>query len=77
MRNNPKYGIIRGERVIVMNISGVASAASGVGAAGVQYMASLKVMDMAQEAFKDAAEELLRAMDALITGLGQNIDILV
>ena len=59
-----------------MNISSVASASSAMGAASVQYMASLRVMDMAQEAFKDAAEELLAMMDAMITGLGQNIDVM-
>ena len=61
--------------MIAVNISSIASAASGVSAAGAQYVASLKVMDMAQEVFKEAAEELIGMMDALITGLGQNIDI--
>ena len=60
-----------------MNISGIASATSNMSAAGVQYMASLKVLDMAQDVFKEAAAELIDAMDAIITGLGQNIDIRV
>ena len=58
-----------------MGISGIASAASSMDAAGVQYMASLKVMNMAQDVFEEAAAELINAMNAIITGLGQNIDI--
>ena len=60
-----------------MDISGVASAASNMSAAGVQYMASLKVMDMAQNVMEEAAAELIDSMNAIITGLGQNIDISV
>lgn len=58
-----------------MNISGISSAASNMSAAGVQYMASLKVMGMAQDVFEDVAAELIDSLNAMITGLGQNIDI--
>ena len=40
-------------------------------------MASLKVMDMAQSVVEEAAAELIDAMNAIITGLGQNVDISV
>ena len=60
-----------------MDISGIASSASNMSAAGVQYMASLKVMDMAQSIVEEAAAELIDSMNAMITGLGQNIDITV
>ena len=60
-----------------MDISGISSAASNMSAAGVQYMASLKVMDMAQSVVEEAAAELIDAMNAIITGLGQNVDISV
>ena len=58
-----------------MDVSGISSASSNMSAAGLQYMASLKVMDMAQDVFKDVAAELIDGMDAIITGLGQNIDL--
>ena len=67
-----------------MNISGVSSAAS-VGAlempasadmhASVSMAASIRVLDMAQSVYEDVAGRLLAEMAALITGLGQNIDI--
>jgi len=60
-----------------VNISSIASAANNMNAAGIQYMASLKVMNMAQDVFTDVAEELIDAMNSVITGLGQNVDITV
>lgn len=60
-----------------MNFSGIASATSNMSAAGVQYMASLKVMNMAQDVFEEVAAELIDSMNSLISGLGQNIDISV
>ena len=60
-----------------MDVSGISSGASNMSATGVQYMASLKVMSMAQNIFEEAAAELIDAMNAMITGLGQNIDITV
>ena len=60
-----------------MDISAITSSASNMSAAGVQYMASLKVMGMAQNVMEEAAAELIDAMNAIITGLGQNIDISV
>ena len=60
-----------------MDISGIASSASAMDSAGIQYMASLKVMKMAQGIVEEAAAELIDAMNAIITGLGQNIDITV
>jgi len=44
--------------------------------ASVGYMASLKVMSMAQNVFEEAASELIESMNAIITGLGQNIDVM-
>ena len=58
-----------------MNVSSISSAASGVYAANLSMAASLKVLDMAQSVFEDAASELIEAMSAAITGIGQNIDV--
>lgn len=60
-----------------MDVSGISSASSNMSAAGLQYMASVKVMDMAQDVYKDAADELINEMNTIITGLGQNIDLSV
>lgn len=60
-----------------MDISAIASSASNVNSAGVGYMASLKVLNMASNVFEEAAEELIDAMNAMITGLGRNIDVTV
>ena len=70
-------GIIDIKWVIDLNISSIASAASSLDSIGVKYAASLKVMEMAQDVYEEAAAELLSAMDALITGLGQYIDITI
>ena len=58
-----------------MNISSISSAASGIDAANFDMMTSIKVLDMAQNAFEDAADLLLKSLTAAITGLGQNIDV--
>ena len=67
-----------------MSISGVSSAASVSSMdmyassdipVNVSMAASVQVLDMAQSVFKDAADRLLAEMAALITGLGQNVDI--
>ena len=60
-----------------MDVSAIATGASRMDAAGVGYMASLKVMGMAQDVFEEAAAELIEAMNAMISGLGQHIDISV
>jgi hypothetical protein len=39
-------------------------------------MASIQVMDMAQDAFEDAAMQLIETMSAM-TGVGQNVDMMV
>ena len=58
-----------------MNISGISGAISSAELANVNMVASLKVLDMAQDVFEDVAAELIDAMSSVITGLGQNIDI--
>ena len=63
---------------VVMNISGVSSAASissGELSANVGMAVSVRVLDMAQDAFSDAAEQLIAQMAAAITGIGSNVDI--
>jgi len=70
-----------------MNISGVTAtvldlpmepvSAPAVSAAEFRSMVSVQVLDMAQNAFEDAAAELLAAMSAAITGVGQNVDMYV
>ena len=45
----------------------------GISAFNMRSMASIQVMDLAQNAFKDAAAQLIATMNAM-TGVGQNID---
>jgi len=40
-----------------------------------RMMASVQVLDMAQESFEDAAMQLIETMSA-VTGVGQNVDML-
>jgi len=47
--------------------------AMGISAFNMRSMASIQVMDLAQNAFKDAAAQLIATMNAM-TGVGQNID---
>ena len=47
--------------------------AMGISAVNMRSMASIQVMDLAQNAFKDAAAQLIATMNAM-TGVGQNID---
>jgi len=66
-----------------MNVSGVTSTASmmpmasGADVIQTQMMASVEVLNMAQNAFEDAAAILLEQMAAAITGVGTNVDITV
>ena len=62
-----------------MNISSVGSAASGIDMASSKAMmtASLRVLDMAQDAFTEAATALIDALAASITGVGGNVDMYV
>ena len=69
-----------------MNISEVSSAASysdlDLAAnmdmpANISIAASVKVLDMAQDAFSAAAERLIAEMAAMMTGVGMNVDIMV
>ena len=60
-----------------MNVSGISGGASGADMVSMRAMASVQVLDMAQNAFEDAAAELIAMMSSAITGLGQNIDMTV
>ena len=66
------------ERMGEMNISNINSAAPAmnVNAVNLRSMVSVQVLDLAQGAFEDAAEQLIATMSAM-TGVGQNIDIMV
>ena len=61
--------------MISMNISGIPSTTSGADLVNVKLMASIKVMGMEQDVFKDIAGDLIDQMSSAITGLGQNIDV--
>ena len=60
-----------------MRVSSVPSLPPEVNSINMRAMASIKVLDMAQGAFEDVAEQLIASMNAAITGLGQNIDMYV
>ena len=66
------------ERMSDMNISGVTSTAQtmGVSSVNMRSLASIQVMDLAQSAFQDAAEQLIATMSSM-TGVGQNVDMYV
>jgi len=51
-----------------------AQAAMGADAVNFSAQVSTQVMDMAQSAFEDAANELISTM-AAATGVGQNVDV--
>ena len=51
----------------------MAGTASELSAMNTSLMASVQVMDMAQNAFEDAAMQLIETMSA-VTGVGQNVD---
>jgi len=61
-----------------MSISNITSAAPAmnINAANLNSMVSVKVLDLAQGAFEDAAAQLIATMSA-ITGVGQNVDMMV
>jgi hypothetical protein len=44
-------------------------------AANVAMTASIKVMDMAQDAFSEVAMQLIDTMNAMASGVGGNIDV--
>ena len=46
-------------------------------AAEFQAAASVQVLDMAQNAFEDAAAQLLSSMTSAMTGVGQSVDMTV
>jgi len=54
----------------------VAEAAMGADAVNFSAQVSTQVMDMAQSAFEDAANELISTM-AAATGVGQSVDVTV
>ena len=61
-----------------MNISDISSTARamGISAVNMRSIASIRVMDLAQSAFEDAAAQLLATMSAM-TGVGQNVDMYI
>jgi len=61
-----------------MNISDISSTARtmGISAVKMRSIASIRVMDLAQSAFEDAAAQLLATMSAM-TGVGQNVDMYI
>jgi len=63
------------ERMREMDISAVTptNQAMGISAINMRSMASIQVMDLAQNAFEDAAAQLIATMNAM-TGVGHSID---
>ena len=61
-----------------MNISDITSTSRsmGISAVNMRSIASIRVMDLAQSAFEDAAAQLLATMSAM-TGVGQNVDMYI
>lgn len=57
-----------------MDIHGISGGASGAEMINMSMMTSVKVLDMAQNAYEDAASEMLAMMAAAMTGVGQNYD---
>ena len=58
-----------------MNVTGIASGmGTNVEMSRVQAGASFSVLKMADEVVTEACAQLLNMMDAMLTGLGQNID---
>ena len=55
----------------------VPESAQAMSAAEFQAAASVQVLDMAQNAFEDAAAQLLAGMAAAMTGVGQSVDMSV
>ena len=55
----------------------IASTASDIKMLHVQTEASFRVMKMVMETFDEASEGLMKMLDAAMTGIGQNIDMLV
>ena len=62
-----------------MSVTGIGAAAPEMSMAGSAAMAAatvpLRVLDMSMDVFEDAANQLIEALSAIITGLGGNIDI--
>ena len=65
------------ERMIYMNISSISSAIPDVNMSNMSMMASIQVLDMAQNVFEDAAAQLIDALSAVITGVGHSVDMYV
>jgi hypothetical protein len=57
-----------------MDITSIPSVSTDMATASVAMTASIKVMDMADDVLEQAAAQLIAAMDAMITGVGGNID---
>jgi len=55
----------------------IASAASDMKLLHVQTEATFRVMKMVMDTFEDASEGLMKMIDAAMTGVGQNVDMLV
>ena len=65
------------ERMIYMNISSIPSTMPGADMANMSMMASVQVLDMAQDVFADAAARLIEELSAVITGVGHSVDMYV
>ena len=72
-----KYASEIGREGVIMNVSGISGGATGAEMISMRAMASAQVLDMAQNAFEDAAAELIDMMSSAITGLGNSIDMTV
>ena len=59
------------------SVSQAASGVSGADMVSMRMMASVRVLDMAQDVYSDIAAELLASMSAAITGLGNVVDMYV
>ena len=60
-----------------MNISSISSAIPNADMSNMSLMASIQVLDMAQDVFEDAATRLIEELSAAITGVGQSVDMYV
>ena len=60
-----------------MNISSISSAIPDVNMSNMSMMASIQVLDMAQNVFEDAATRLIDELSAVITSVGHSVDMYV
>ena len=60
-----------------MSITGIAQAATNINAINFRTEASLKVMKMAMDTAEQEGDALMKMIDSVLTGVGQNLDISV